>query len=84
MCLRSWLGDRIDDGLKATTARSYRAHIENVIIPAVGVMRLRDPRPGHVERMLRDRNATGGPRPRPCIGSAPPRARLSKRRCASG
>jgi integrase len=50
--LHSWLLDRRRDGLRMTTARSYRQHIDDYLVPHLGRIRLRDLRPGHVSAML--------------------------------
>lgn len=57
--LTEWVGHKATDGLRATTARSYRQHIDAYLIPALGHLRLRELRPAHVSRMLRD-VSTGG------------------------
>ncbi len=51
--LRNWLEQKVANGLRATTARSYRMHIDGYIVPAIGHLRLRDVRPPHVEDLLR-------------------------------
>jgi len=51
--LRDWLSSKVANGLRATTERSYRMHIDRYISPAIGGVRLRDVRPPHVERVLR-------------------------------
>lgn len=50
--LDDWLVSKIKAGLRLTTARSYRQHIEDYIKPAIGDVRMRDLRPGHVAAML--------------------------------
>jgi integrase len=60
--LDEWLKDKIKDGLRATTARSYRQHINDHLKPTMGKLRLRDLRPGHVSAMLRK---VGAGRPGP-------------------
>jgi integrase len=50
--LDEWLRQRIAGGLRVTTARSYRQHIDDYLTPALGRYRLRDLRPGHVNTWL--------------------------------
>lgn len=50
--LEVWLADKVAKGLRATTAKSYRQHIDGHIVPAIGHVRLRDLRPTHVEQLL--------------------------------
>ncbi len=57
--LQEWLADRVADGLRPSTALSYRRYIEMDLAPALGHLRLGDLRPGHVERLLRDLRAAG-------------------------
>jgi len=52
--LRGWLEDKLAAGLRPTTARSYRQHIEDYLVPYLGHHRLGDLRPVHVSRMLSD------------------------------
>lgn len=51
--LEQWIADKERNGLRATTAKSYRQHIRDYITPVIGRLRLRDVRPGHVEDVLR-------------------------------
>jgi len=51
--LRGWLRDKEADGLRPTTAASYRTHLERVWIPRIGHLKLRDLRPQHVDQALR-------------------------------
>jgi integrase len=48
-----WLAGKIAAGLRPTTARSYRQHLDHYVKPTIGAVRLRDVRPGHVEDVLR-------------------------------
>ena len=48
-----WLADKISRGMRPTTARSYRYHVDSFIVPTIGHMRLRDVRPDHVDAVLR-------------------------------
>jgi integrase len=50
--LESWLAEKERNGLRPTTARSYRQHIDDYFVPAFGHLRLRELRPMHVEAML--------------------------------
>ena len=50
--LDQWLEEKIAAGLRVTTARSYRMHIDRYLIPQIGDLRLRDVRPGHVQDLL--------------------------------
>ena len=49
----AWLQAKISNGLRPTTARSYRQHIEQYAVPIMGSKRLRDVQPGDIERLLR-------------------------------
>lgn len=51
--LDGWLTGKLAAGLRITTARSYRQHIDDYLKPHLGKLRLRDLRPGHVTAMLR-------------------------------
>ena len=65
--LNQWLAKKITNGLRPTTARGYRQHIDTYIAPVIGTLRLRDVRPPHVEDVLtfaarpRERGKTPGP-----------------------
>jgi integrase len=50
--LESWLAAKVANGLRPTTARSYRQHIDDYLTPELGHLRLRDLRGTHVEAML--------------------------------
>ena len=50
--LDEWLSTKVAGGLRATTARSYRQHIDDYLTPAFGRQRLRDLRPGHISTWL--------------------------------
>jgi len=50
--LDEWLTAKVAAGLRPTTARSYRQHIADYLKPALGRLRLRDLRPGHISAML--------------------------------
>ncbi len=58
--LTDWLDAKERQGLRPTTVRSYRGHLDTYLIPELGHLRLRDLRPGHVEAVLR---AAAEPRP---------------------
>lgn len=51
--LASWVDDKVAGGLRLTTARSYRQHVEDYLVPHLGHLRLGELRSHHVERMLR-------------------------------
>ena len=51
--LLGWLSSKVANGLRPTTERSYRMHIDRYISPVIGRLRLRDIRPPHVEQVLR-------------------------------
>lgn len=48
--LAEWLGSKHD--IAASTARSYAAHVQNYLVPALGHLRLDDLRVGHVADMI--------------------------------
>ncbi|MAU82828.1 MAG: site-specific integrase [Gordonia sp.] len=50
--LESWLAAKEQAGIRPTTLRSYRQHVESYIVPHIGKVRLRDLRATHVEHML--------------------------------
>jgi integrase len=50
--LAKWLADKERNGLRPTTLKSYRQHIDDYIVPVIGRMRLRDVKPGHVDEVL--------------------------------
>ncbi len=57
--LNSWLVDKVADGMRPTTERSYRAHIREHLIPRLGRYRLSELRPAHVDALLRELRAAG-------------------------
>ncbi len=57
--LDEWLAGKLKAGLRVTTERSYRQHIQDYIKPAIGDTRLRDLRPSHVAAMLAKVNTAG-------------------------
>lgn len=61
--LRSWLKDKVAAGLRPTTERTYRDHINQFLVPNLGHLRLRDVRHGHIAAMLREvgKNPRRGP-----------------------
>ena len=65
--LNQWLAKKITNGLRPTTARGYRQHIDTYITPVIGTLRLRDVRPPHIEDVLtfaarpREKGKTPGP-----------------------
>lgn len=52
--LRDWLEDKVAAGLRASTARSYRQHIADYLVPHLGHRRLGELRPVHDSRLLKD------------------------------
>lgn len=50
--LTSWIADKQRLGMRPTTARSYKQHIDSYIDPAIGSMRLKDVRPIHIDQVL--------------------------------
>jgi integrase len=52
--LEGWIIEKERNGLRPTTARGYRAHIDDLIVPMIGNVRLRDVRPTHIELVLRE------------------------------
>ncbi len=52
--LREWIEAKVANGLRPTTERGYRQHIDSYLVPHLGHLRLRELRPAHVSRMLRD------------------------------
>jgi integrase len=58
--LARWLQVKAGEA-KPTTLRSYRAHVENVIVPAIGHVPIERLRAEHVEQLLADAAAGRGP-----------------------
>jgi len=54
--LATWVDLKARAGRRESTLRSYRQHIEAHIAPAIGRIRLRDLRPGHVDKLLSQLN----------------------------
>lgn len=52
--LNQWIATKAASGIRPTTVRSYRQHIDAYLIPHLGRLRLGDLRATHVEKMLRD------------------------------
>ena len=50
--LRSWLDAKVANGLRPSTATSYRQHVQTHLVPFLGELRLRDLRQSHVEALL--------------------------------
>jgi len=57
--LTEWLDRRIAAGLRPSSQQTYRAHVEQDLVPALGTVRLGDLRPGHVDRLIRDLRTAG-------------------------
>jgi integrase len=62
--LDEWLAGKLEAGLRPTTAVSYRQHIQQYIRPRLGNVRLKDLRPAHVEKLLRELAVDDEGRPR--------------------
>ena len=60
--LAEWLAEKERHGLRPTTLRSYRHHIDGLIVPLLGRERLRDLRPTYVEQLLREAAKPGNSR----------------------
>ena len=58
MTLAAWLAQWLDSkeraGLRPSTLRAYRHHVDDYLVPQLGRIRLRDLRPPHVDRLLVD------------------------------
>ncbi len=63
--LREWIEGKAANGLRPTTQALYRQHIDAYLVPHLGRLRLRELRPGHVSRMVRDLTASNATRTRP-------------------
>ncbi|GAA2407321.1 tyrosine-type recombinase/integrase [Streptomyces glaucosporus] len=50
--LATWLETKERAGLRPSTLRAYRHHIEDYLVPQLGRLRLRDLRPSHVDQLL--------------------------------
>ena len=50
--LDRWLAEKVETGLRVTTARSYREHVTRYIKPSIGHLELRDLTSSHVQAML--------------------------------
>ncbi|GAA4287288.1 site-specific integrase [Georgenia daeguensis] len=77
--LETWLEQKVAAGLKPTTARSYRQHIDDYLVPLFGHRRLRDLGPGEVEVALSGLVQDGGKRGRPVSPSTVQRIRATLR-----
>ncbi len=62
--LREWIDNKAASGLRPTTERAYRQHIDAYLVPHLGRLRLRELRPVHVSRMLREVAASNATRSR--------------------
>jgi Arm domain-containing DNA-binding protein/integrase-like protein len=54
--LATWIDLKQRAGRRASTLRAYRHHIDDYLVPHLGRIRLRDLRPSHVDRLLREVN----------------------------
>lgn len=50
--LGTWLGLKERAGLRPSTLRAYRSHIDEHLVPQLGRLRLQDLRPQHVDQLL--------------------------------
>jgi integrase len=50
--LGTWLELKERAGLRPSTIRAYRSHIDEYLVPQLGRLRLRDLRPSHVDQLL--------------------------------
>jgi hypothetical protein len=57
--LKGWLERKVQDGLRPSSERMYRAYVDDYLVPALGSLRLSDLRPGHVDQLLRDLRRAG-------------------------
>lgn len=58
--LETWLERKVANGLRPATAKLYRQHINDYLVPNLGNIRLRDLRPGHVSDLLNRLQAEAG------------------------
>jgi len=72
--LEHWVEEKIETGLRVTTARSYRGHVARYLKPHLGHLKLRDLKSTHVQAMLlaiaRPSKGTSSP-PQRCAGYTP-------------
>lgn len=54
-----WLARKIEDGMRPTTADSYRSYIDADIVPALGAYRLSAITPAHIDTFLRELRRSG-------------------------
>ena len=57
--LERWLKDYAESNLRESTYRSYRANIENHILPMIGGVQLKRLRPAHIQDLLREKLENG-------------------------
>lgn len=57
--LQAWLERQTEDGMRASTARGYRAYVVNDITPALGDVRLGALTPAHVDGFIRELRRSG-------------------------
>lgn len=50
--LTTWIEIKERAGLRPSTLRAYRSHIDEYLVPHLGRLRLRDVRPTHVDKLL--------------------------------
>lgn len=51
--LRQWIRDKERDGTRPKTLEGYAYHVDRILIPALGRIRLAELHPGHVEECIR-------------------------------
>lgn len=82
--LERWYAVKLDSGaLRASTARSYRGHLDRYLLPHLGHLRLTDLRASHVEGMFREVRKATADNPRP-VGPTTERRILATLRSAMG
>lgn len=59
--LEKWLERKEQTGLRFSTLTIYRQHVRDYLTPALGTLRLKDLRPGHVSDLLASLQGTTGP-----------------------
>lgn len=57
--LTRWLEDVARPTIRPSTYESYRGHVENHLIPALGHLKLTELTPQHVQRLMNEKRASG-------------------------
>jgi Arm DNA-binding domain/Phage integrase, N-terminal SAM-like domain len=47
-----WIAEKVANGMRPSTAKSYLGHLDNYVVPAIGRLRLKDVRPTDVELVV--------------------------------